>query len=92
MMGFTPTKSHMAPDKFTNAAFPRKPANQEVEGYGALGAHMDTHIGTGEVLPVFELRSANKRITYNQAHQWALDFFDYVESLNNNPGGGYNLM
>jgi hypothetical protein len=79
-------------DKLTDASFPKKPADQEVEGYGALGVNMDTHAGTGDDLPVFELRSANKLITYAQAHQWALDFFDYVQSLNDNPGGGHTRM
>jgi hypothetical protein len=73
-------------DQLTNRAFPGKPRNQEVEGYGVLGQRMDTHIGTGDALPVFELRSANRPITYAASHQWALDFFDYIRSLNNNPG------
>jgi hypothetical protein len=76
-------------DQLTSAAFPKKPANQEVEGYGALGANMDVHPGTNAPLPVFELRSASRPITYAAAQQWALDMFDYVVSLNANPGGGY---
>ncbi len=79
-------------DKLTNKAFPGKPKNQEIEGYGALGDRMDTDVNTPESLPVFELRSANKMITYAQAHQWALDFFDYVQSLNDSPEGGQTLM
>ncbi|MCG8336042.1 MAG: DUF4157 domain-containing protein [Proteobacteria bacterium] len=79
-------------DKLTNATFPGKPAKQEVEGYGALGAKMDTDINTNDDLPIFELRSASRLITYTNARQWALDFFDYMKSLNNNPGGGHQRM
>ena len=88
-------------DMLTSGYFPKKPwyramgrpqANQQVEGFGALGVKMDTDVNTPEMLPVFELRSATKMITYAQARQWALDFFDYVRSLNENPRGGHSLM
>jgi hypothetical protein len=80
-------------DLLTSRLFPNKPAGQEVEGYGALGKHMDRDVtAPGTRLPVFELRSASRRITYAAARQWALDFFDYIDSLNANPGGGHTLM
>jgi hypothetical protein len=79
-------------DKLTTKNFPGRPANQQVEGFGALGSRMDKHGPTGDKLPVFELRSASKTMTYVQARQWALDMFDYIVSLNNNPGGGYQHM
>ena len=63
-----------------------------MEGFGALGYRMDTDPNTGDPLPVFELRSATKMITYAQALQWALDLFDYIRSVNENPGGGHTLM
>jgi len=68
------------------------PADQEVEGYGALGVNMDTHPGTNDALPVFEVRSASRPITYQAARQWSLDLFDYIRSLNSNPGGGHNRI
>lgn len=77
-------------DQLTNKSFPGKPRGQEVEGYGALGRHMDTDETTGDSLPVFELRAPSRQITFAAAQQWALDLFDYVQSLNANPGGGYN--
>jgi hypothetical protein len=77
-------------DKLQEGFFPGMPANQEVEGYSALGNRMDTDVTTPATnLPVFELRSASRPITYAQSRQWALDVFDYITSLNANPGGGY---
>ncbi len=80
-------------DKLTTKNFPGRPKDQEVEGYGALGNRMDKDVANPATpLPVFELRSASKPITYAAARQWALEFFDYIESLNANPGGGHTLM
>lgn len=77
-------------DQLTTKSFPGRPRGQEIEGYGALGRRMDVDPATGDALPVFELRAANRPITFAAAQQWALDLFDYVQSLNANPGGGYN--
>ena len=79
-------------DQLTDANFPGKPNGQEIEGYGVLGANMDTHPGTNDDLPVFELRSASKPILYANAGTWATEIFDYIVSLNNNPGGGHALI
>jgi hypothetical protein len=79
-------------DQLTNKNFPGRPANKTLLGYGALGSRMDTHAATQDKLPVFELRSATRLINYAQARQWSLDMFDYIRSLNNNPGGGYAHM
>jgi hypothetical protein len=79
-------------DLLTDAEFPDKPEGQQLEGYGALGHRRDTHPGTGDSLPVFELRSATKLVTYAAARQWALDVFDYIRSLNEHHGGGHQLM
>jgi hypothetical protein len=79
-------------DKLTTKSFPGRPGNQEVEGYGALGRRTDTDAPTGDVLPVFELRSPSRPMTYAQAQQWALDMFDYIRSLNANPNGGHTRI
>jgi len=77
-------------DQLTTRAFPGRPRGQEIEGYGALGGRMDDDVtAPGTSLPVFELRAPSRQITYAAAQQWALDLFDYVQSLNANPGGGY---
>ncbi|MCU0541065.1 MAG: DUF4157 domain-containing protein [Oscillatoriaceae cyanobacterium Prado104] len=80
-------------DQLTNQSFPGKPRTQEVEGYGALGKRMDRDVLHPETpLPIFELRSANKKILYSDAQKWALDFFDYIRSLNRSPWGGHTRM
>jgi Domain of unknown function (DUF4157) len=79
-------------DQLTTANFPDMPGGQIVEGYGALGPNMDTDATTGARLPVFELRSASRKITFAEARQWSLDVFDYIRSLNENPGGGHQKM
>jgi hypothetical protein len=76
-------------DYVTTAKFPNLPKGQEIEGYGALGRHMDRLV---EPLPVFELRSASRPIKYDQAARWALRMFDYIRSLNQNPGGNYQRI
>jgi hypothetical protein len=81
-----------ARDQLTTARFPGIPGNQQVEGYGALGNRMDVDVTTGLNLPVFELRSPTGQSTYLNARQWALDLFDYIVSLNANPGGGYTRI
>jgi hypothetical protein len=78
-------------DKLTTTSFPGRPSGQQVEGYGALGGRTDT-AANGDTLPVFELRTPSKAMTYAQAHQWALDMFDYIVSLNANPGGGHTRI
>jgi hypothetical protein len=86
-------KTRPGKDKLTTLAFPEIPQGREVEGYGALGTNMDSDVNNpSERLPVFELRSASKMLTYAEAHQWALDLFDYIRSLNDNPVGGHTLM
>jgi hypothetical protein len=78
-------------DQLSDANFPGKPADQEVEGYAALGGRMDRTAG-GTALPVFELRSANRQISFAEARKWSLDMFDYITSLNANPTGGHTRM
>ena len=78
-------------DQLTTKSFPGRPSGQQVEGYGALGGRTDT-AANGDTLPVFELRTPSKAMTYAQAHQWALDMFDYIVSLNANPAGGHTRI
>jgi hypothetical protein len=79
-------------DQLRTSTFPGRPVDQEVEGYAAIGPNMDTDAATGQDLPVFELRSASKLMTFAEAHQWVLDMFDYVVSLNGNPNGGHQRI
>ncbi len=50
---------------------------------------MDQHPAIVDDLPIVELRSANKPILYANAGTWATELFDYIVSLNNNPGSGH---
>lgn len=80
-------------DQLRTANFPGRPANQQVEGDGALGANMDADATNPLTrLPVFELRAANRPIRYADLGPWALEVFDYIRSLNANPGGGHARM
>jgi hypothetical protein len=80
-------------DQLTTANFPKLPGGREVEGYGVLGPRMDADATQpATALPVFELRSASRLMTYGEAHQWALKMFDYIRSLNANPGGGHGRI
>lgn len=79
-------------DQLTTKAFPKTfwDKRQEVEGYGVLGSKMDKDVSYPTTsLPIFELRSGSKRMKYADTHQWALDLFGYIRSLNENPGGAY---
>jgi hypothetical protein len=83
-------------DQLTNKSFPNRPANKEVEGYGALGSRMDKtpkQRGVPQTaLPVMELRGINSVVPLANVGQWSLDVFDYICSLNANPNGGHTLI
>ncbi|MBN3945197.1 MAG: DUF4157 domain-containing protein [Nostoc sp. NMS7] len=77
------SKKRPGKDQLSNKYFPDKPRKQNVEGYAALGEKMDEDVTNPATrLPIFELRSASKRITYIAAQQWALHLFDYIRLLN----------
>ncbi|MEH2221901.1 eCIS core domain-containing protein [Nostoc sp.] len=87
------SKKRPGTDQLSNKYFPDKPRGQNVEGYAALGEKMDEDVtNPATKLPIFELRSVSNPITYIAAQQWALDLFDYIRSLNENPQGEHNLM
>jgi len=69
-------------DKLTTKKFPNLPKGKKVEGYGVLGSKMDKDPGTGDKLPVFELRSASAMMTFDKLESWSLKMFDYFRKLN----------
>jgi hypothetical protein len=79
-------------DLLTNAHFPKKPRNREIEGYGALGDRVDIDPATADQLPVFELRSMSRSLRFGELPNWCLKTFRYIKSLNENPHGGHQLI
>lgn len=69
-------------DKLTTVNFPDLPQGKQVEGYGVLGAHMDTQAQTGEQQPVMELRFGSQQMDLAQFQTEALKLFDYLVSVN----------